>query len=253
MNNPDHVRAQYADASNPDARVALHRRFSTNSYGAFRWAVDRLLAAPHDVVLEVGGGPGGIWVSEGHRLPAGARIVFTDLSQGMIAEARRRIDDDRFVFAVADAQELPFANASFDAVVANHMLYHVPDLDRALSEFARVLRPRGRLLATTNGDHHMSQLRSLIQQDSFRVTGFSLENGERKLAGHFDNVVRERYPDGLDVTEAAPVIEYIRSMATFWIGRRPEGDLRRDVESVIEREGVFHIDKDAGIFTATKR
>jgi SAM-dependent methyltransferase len=253
MREPGHVRAQYADASNLDARVALHRRFSTNPYGAFRWAFDRLLAGPHGCVLDVGGGPGGIWVSERERLSPDARIVVTDLSSGMVTEARRRIGDGRFSFIVADAQNLPLPDASFDVAMANHMLYHVPDLASALAEIERVLRPGGRLIATTNGEKHMEQLRTLIGQTAFRVAGFSLENGAEKLASRFDDVVCERYPDGLDVTEAGPIIDYIRSMSTYWIGTRCEDDVRREIDAVISREGVFHIDKDAGLFTAVRR
>ena len=46
---------------------------------------------------------------------------------------------------VADVQDLPFPDASFDAVIANHMLFHVEDRPRALGEIVRVLRPDGRL------------------------------------------------------------------------------------------------------------
>jgi ubiquinone/menaquinone biosynthesis C-methylase UbiE len=48
-----------------------------------------------------------------------------------------------FSFAQADAQALPFRDASFDAVIANHMLYHVPDISRSLGEVRRVLKPSG--------------------------------------------------------------------------------------------------------------
>jgi SAM-dependent methyltransferase len=54
--------------------------------------------------------------------------------------------------AVADAQRLPLPDASAEAVLAMHMLHHVPDIDRAVAEMARVLRPGGVALAASNGD-----------------------------------------------------------------------------------------------------
>jgi SAM-dependent methyltransferase len=253
VNDPDHVKDQYTDSTNLDARIALHRRFSTNDYGATRWAFDRLLAGPHEMVLDVGGGPGTIWASQRARLPGSTRVVVTDLSIGMAGEAARRIADPRFRYSTADAQALPFRDATFDVVMANHMLYHVPELPRAVAEFARVLRPNGRLLATTNGSNHMAQLRKLTNQDLFRVRGFDLEDGGSKLASHFDQIVCEHYPDALEVTEVEPIVDYIRSMSDFWIGARSEDEMRRDIEAVIENEGIFRIEKDAGIFTAVRR
>jgi SAM-dependent methyltransferase len=255
MQDPAHVRVQYSDSSNLDARAAIHARFGTATQPWFSWVADRLLAGPHERVLDVGGGPGGIWASERHRLPGSTHIVSSDLSCGMAAEAKRRIEgDERFVFIASDAQAIPFPDASFDTVVANHMLYHVPDLNRGLAEVVRVLQPGGRLLAATNGERHMLQLRELISKDELIVVrGFSLENGRDLLAAHFADVTCDRYEEALDVTEAEPILAYIRSMADFWIGVSPEDDLRTQIDSVIERDGVFRIEKDVGLFVAVRR
>lgn len=77
-------------------------------------------------------------------------LVVTDLNEPMLAEARRRVGDDpRASWRTADAQELPFPDASFDAVVCAFCLMFVPDKARALGEMRRVLRPGGTLLLTT--------------------------------------------------------------------------------------------------------
>jgi ubiquinone/menaquinone biosynthesis C-methylase UbiE len=249
----EHVREQYRDSINLDARQALHSRFSTNAYGFHRWVFDRLLSSAHSAVLDVGGGPGHLWATEKGRLEASCRVVVTDLSHGMNREAARRIDDDRFRFAVADAQELPFGDDTFDVVVANHMLYHVPDISEAASEFARVLKPGGRLLAATNGSNHLRQLDDLVEDRSFSLGTFDLDVGASKLEPHFRDVTCERYDDAIEVTEAQPVVDYIASMATFWNGSRPQDEIRSEIEAVIEREGVFRIDKEAGLFTGVPR
>ena len=75
----------------------------------------------------------------------------------MVELARSRGVDAR----VGDVQEPPFEDASFDVVVAAWMLYHVPDLDRAVAELARVLRPGGRLVATTNAADHLQEMLEL--------------------------------------------------------------------------------------------
>jgi len=67
----------------------------------------------------------------------------------MLAAARSRAGSHVFLIA-GDAQWLPFADASFDCILAMHMLYHVPDRDLAIAEMRRVLRPGGVLLALTN-------------------------------------------------------------------------------------------------------
>jgi ubiquinone/menaquinone biosynthesis C-methylase UbiE len=70
---------------------------------------------------------------------------------------------DRF-FDVIDAQAIPYAGASFDAVVANHMLYHVQDRPRAFSEIRRALKPGGQLFVATNGQDHMAELWAMVMQ-----------------------------------------------------------------------------------------
>ena len=80
--------------------------------------------------------------------PPLARVGAADGSERLVELTGARGVDAR----VADAEDLPFADASYDLVAAMWMLYHVPDLDRALAEVRRVLRPGGHLLAVTNGE-----------------------------------------------------------------------------------------------------
>ncbi len=141
---------QYGDASNLNARIALHERFSANAYGWPRWVFDQLDLPDESHLLEIGCGAGGLWADNLDRIPAGWEITLTDASPGMLAEAQRNLSiQRRFAFRLADAQKLPFEDGAFDAVIANHMLYHVPDRPRAFSEIARVLRDGGTLYAAT--------------------------------------------------------------------------------------------------------
>ena len=126
---------QYKDSSNLDARVAIHQRFSTNSYGWFNWVFDALSKLPADAkILELGCGPGYLWKENISRIPAGWRITLSDLSSGMLDAAWRNlvVTGRAFKFEEIDAQSIPYPDETFDAVIANHMLYHVPDRRKAL-------------------------------------------------------------------------------------------------------------------------
>ena len=254
---------QYHDSSNLDARVQLHRRFSTNKYDWFLWAFEQLDIPPQSRILELGCGPGGLWLENSHRIPDGWEIVLSDLSRGMLQDAQWDLgaNQQRFHFVVVDAQSIPFQDESFDAVIANHVLYHVPDRMAAFSEIHRLLRPSGRFFAATNGRTHLQELRELMERfDPNIVFGtrdysFGLENGSAQLSKWFRKVQLRRYKDSLAVTEVDPLVAYIMSS----IGNAEAvftGDKLAALVTSIEREitsqGAIHIIKDVGIFEAIR-
>jgi SAM-dependent methyltransferase len=259
---------QYKDAGNLNARIELHRRFSQNPRPWARWIFDHLLAAlgPDAQILEIGCGPATLWAANLDRLPPGWRVTLSDFSPGMLDSARAAVavvaKADQFSFAVADAQTLPFAAESFDAAVANHMLYHVPDRPRALGELRRVLRSGGRLFSATNGHSHLRELDELTegytpvptaQALANAIMGFTLENGGEQLGAIFADVTLDRHQDELVVTDAAPLMAYVCSLRPE---RRPEGEtlarFTQEIERRIAADGAIRIGKDSGLFTARK-
>ena len=108
-------------------------------------AVQELRSAAPDSLLEIGCGTG-LLAERVARELSDAQVLATDRSERMVALTAERGIASR----VVDADELPFAEAGFDAVLAAWMLYHVPDLDRTLSEVRRVLRPGGRWVFSVN-------------------------------------------------------------------------------------------------------
>src|SRR5436305_15089237 len=84
----------------------------------------------------------------------------------MLEEARRNLEKGgrAFRFELMDAQAIPFEDRGFDAVIANHMLYHVPDRGLALAEVRRVLKPGGRLYTSTIGGSHLRELDELVSR-----------------------------------------------------------------------------------------
>jgi SAM-dependent methyltransferase len=273
-NDPTYLREQqYRDASNLNARLALHERFSTNTGDFHRWLFDHLLATlpPEAHIVEAGCGPADLWRKNLDRLPAGWTVMLTDFSPGMLEAATAALagHDDQFSIEQSDVQALPFDAGAFDAAVANFMLYHVPDRQRAIGELARVLAPGGRLFAATNGEQHMAELDALLAPYAVELVGdehdsapfaargaplgFSLQNGAAQLAPDFAGIALDVWPDALLVTEAEPLYAYVRSMA---VGMALPDDLAAriaaEIKERIAREGTIRIGKQSGLFTATK-
>lgn len=254
------VSDQYKNASNLDARIRLHQCFSTNHYGWTSWIFDRLQLGSESGILELGCGSGNLWLDNLDRIPDGWEMTLSDLSPGMLAEARDNLGKAGrpFRFQVMDAQAIPFETGSFDAIVANNMLYHVPDRPWALFEIHRVLRPGGRLFAATNGRDHLREIRELVstldpEADlTSAAAEFGLENGMDQLSQFFAHVSCHRYEDGLMVTEAEPLVAYILSSRRSRVVEENPQALVRLIESRMESGGAIFITKDAGLFEAIK-
>ena len=169
----------------------------------------------------MGCGPGQLWLDNLDRVPQGWGVTLSDFSPGMLDEARRNLQgaSHPFAFKQLDAQDIPFPDGAFDAVVANHMLYHVPNRGKALGEMAQVSIPGGRLYAATLGLGHMKDLSDLLHKfdpDAEPFGGrftelFSLENGAEQIMEHFSEVDLQLYDDALVVTEAEPLVDYVLS------------------------------------------
>lgn len=240
---------QYATDANLRARISLHQRFSTATEDWHRWLFGRVAPPGGARILEVGCGPAEFWKRNLDRIDPTWRLTLTDLSPGML-EAAREVLGDRAEYAVADVQELPFADESFDVVLASHMLYHAADRPKALAEIRRVLVSGGTLHAATNGNGHMRQLDELVADDwdfSRHGRAFGLESGVPQLEPFFVDITEERLESRLDVTELEPLVAYVGSASTF------QGDLeriRRDAQGILERDGVFRIDAQPGVLHA---
>ena len=180
LNAPEHVVRQYESEAGLAARKAVYREVTGPD--ARQIAVEEVLRGAPDHVLEVGCGEGEL----AERLAAIVTdVVAVDQSLRMVELTRGRGVDAR----VADVQELPFPDDSFDAVLAAWMLYHVDDLNRGLSEIRRVLRPGGRLVATTNSAAHLGELLALGCITRWDLP-FAAENAAAILERHFANVER---------------------------------------------------------------
>jgi len=268
--DPQTVNEQYGTSVNLDARIRLHANFSTNQYGWLPWVFDQLLTLPANAqILEIGCGTGQLWAANRKRIPPTWTITLSDRSAGMVAQTEAAVADrntstKRASFKVDhfDAQQIPYPAARFDAVIANHMLYHVPDLPQTLAECRRVLKRGGRFFAATNGQAHMVALGELAARFDERlniknllaVEHFRLEDGAAQLAPHFSQIVCARYEDALVVTEATALVEYILSTAPSALRQATDRQrLHHFIEGAMAEEGgAITIEKSTGLFIGTK-
>lgn len=262
------VNQEYESAFNLQTRIHLHDKFSVNPYKWHHWLFDRLMMPNPCAILELGCGDGTFWQRNVDRVPVHWHVTLTDLSEGMLNDAREQLEDclpnDQFYFTPADARSIPFPDASFDAVMANHMLYHVSERHQALKEIRRVLKPGGVLYASTMGMNHMKEVKEFLgvinhNYDSGRqdfACEFGLENGEEQLhAAGFIDVRIERYQDALRVMDPKPLTAYIRTTPG---GRESLTDARLSklenmLNETIRLKGSIQITKEVGLFVAFRK
>ena len=148
------LKTQYRDASNISARIRLHHEFSTNPQGWFPWVYEQCEIADGQLILEVGCGNGALWTENRDKLPASLAITLSDVSSGMLRDARRSIGaaDSRFSFRSFDCHEIPYPDESFDLVIANHVLFYCQEPGRVFSEVRRVLKKAAAFFAVPMAD-----------------------------------------------------------------------------------------------------
>ena len=253
------LKDQYRDSANLDARVRVHRLFSTNKYGWNHWYFDQLDLPATARILELGCGPGYLWRDNLARLPASWDVTLSDFSAGMLDRARENLHERDFRYEQIDAQAIPFDDHTFDTVIANHMLYHVPDRATALREMRRVLKPGGAAYIATNGNRHLAELYDLKQRFDPAINFgwgarahevFSLDSGDAEVREVFATVDVRRYDDNLIVTEVQPLVEYVLSMVEPAVAAARRAELTAFIEREMNVSGRIFIAKDSGMFIA---
>jgi SAM-dependent methyltransferase len=251
---------QYRDSTKLMARMTLHIKYGRKS--ALAELTDLVRIAPGARVLDVGCGPGWFWTRAAAKFPDDISIVLTDISPGMVEEAFQRVSGigrwPGVRAEIADVCALPFADKSFDLVLAMHMLYHAPDPDKALAGIARVLRDGGTLVASTNGAANLASLFEL----GHRVLGgptadpaasvFGLETGEAIMRQHFRDVEVHRSADVMRITDPADVVAY---MTSFPPGDEADDNTRAKLKAAVEAAfaaggGAITTIRDAGYIIA---
>lgn len=259
-NEETNIIEQYKNAKNLNDRIRLHEKYSTNKQGWFNWLFEKIDFSKVNRLLELGCGNGKLW--QENKIDLRNREIFlSDISEGMVEEVRNKLGSD-FNCIVADAEKIPFKDAYFDSIIANHVLFYLNDLNQGLKEISRVLKPNGVLYCSTYGKSHMKEITDIVQSFDSRINlsnhslydVFGLENGEDILKKYFKSVQRMDYQDSLEITESKPLIDYIMSCH----GNQNEilgpklNEFKEYIEEILKKDGKIVVTKEAGLFKCTK-
>ena len=124
------LKNQYQNASNISSRINLHSLYSVNQEGWFPWVCQQCQIHEGMNILELGCGDGALWTQNLSKLPGNIHITLSDISEGMLRDARRAIGgkDPRFSFKAFDCHTIPPRIGTFDLVIANHVLFYCDDI-----------------------------------------------------------------------------------------------------------------------------
>lgn len=261
MNRAENVAVQYADDKNLAVRRSLHEKHSTNRQGFYPWLFENYQFPPNGRILELGCGNAGQWDNGIGLLPEGCTLLLSDWSAGMVETAKKKYGRYKNIsYQQIDIQNIPYRGESFDVVIANHMLFHVPDLDGALSEVCRILKRGGVFYSSTNGNGGMRAfLRDALKRLDADTKAFSeelsfdLQNGEASLRKHFSSVERLDYEDSFAITETRDLIDWFKSTLSIASYTEREIDGLFDYfEEIRKKDGAIHIPKECGLFVSAK-
>ena len=254
-NDSSAVREQYRTSDNLDIRIRIHRQYSTNRQGFGNWIASHYRIGQGAAVLELGCGTGDIWVGREDMAAKCAKLVLSDFSEGMLAQARKNLRAQKGIsYSVVDIQDIPFGDGTFDIVIANMMLYHVPDIQKGLAEVRRVLKENGTFYCATYGENGiMEYLCGLFREYGVQDRSnhrFTLQNGRKQLSGFFSSVARYDYADALKVTNPEDIADYVYSLAGMTELRRLPRETLLSVFRENAVDGALYIPKEYGLFVA---
>jgi len=270
--DPQILREQeYADDGHLDVRRRTHQLYTVDPVDFGQWTLERLVWQGDERVLDVGCGPGDLLREMARQHQGWGALIGLDFSAGMIAKASGLARDLPVRFFVGDAQSLSFPDASFEVVLARHMLYHVPDIGQAVAEAARVLGPSGRFLTVTNSAHTMADYTAFRRSAAAHLPGvvepelasgrFSLENAPAWLEPHFREIETHILRGTLRFPSAQPFVDYFASARAMSMQPgHSEAEwqavleyVSAQVEAVIARQGHFDVGKVTGAVVGVKK
>jgi len=256
------ISKQYHDSKNFVARIDINRKFRTNPQPWTSWIFDQIKFPEMPQILELGCGNAILWKTNQAKIGADYHIKLTDFSEGMLKDAQNVLGNikNKFEYNVMDAQQITYPNNYFDIIIANLMLYHIPNRKKAYSEITRALKIDGSFYASTFGMKNMQELNNLVHNYDSELdcsleklsNEFGLENGKSQLEEYFEEVEIKKYPDHLEITEPKPIINYVLSFGrnkAVLTDKKLES-FRNYLNEEIEDRNMIRVTKDTGIFIA---
>lgn len=257
------VREQYKTVENLNLRTNLHS-YNVNKINWNDWCAEQMKFPEKARILELGAGTGGFWQENKQYIGKELNITLSDSSLAILESAKEKLKsvEQNFNYEEIDVQDIPYEDESFDIVIARHMLYLVPDIEKALSEISRVLKKGGILYATTNAKDTMYELNQLVESfdDTLGLNNngmcarFELENGKPLIDKYFNEVETEAFTQKIVVDKAEPIVNYKASSikgSTILVGEKKE-QFSKFVEEYIKLNGNVTINTKSYMFKARK-
>ena len=247
------IEKQYQTAKNLNTRISIHDKYSTNHQSFGEWIMSHYALKPACRILELGCGTGDMWKGKLSLLDGDSHLTLTDFSTGMLETAKKNIERSALVdFKVVDIQDIPYEENTFDVVIANMMLYHVPNLDKGLSEVRRVLKPDGVFYCATYGEHGIMEFINDTLKE-YRISGsigktFTLQNGGESLGKHFSKVEKLTREDGLAITYIPDFVDYVLSMSSLSGLESASAELLLQAFEKKSVNGTLYVPKEYGMF-----
>lgn len=266
----DLVRKHFATDDHLRIRQEIHDQYTVPDRSFAEWALDRVPWQGSERLLDVGCG-NGLYYNKLVERQQDVNYYGMDLLESMVEHHPLR---NKHRIMLGNAEKLPYANDSFDIVMANHMMHHIDNIETALSEFRRVLTPSGVLVIATNSMSTMPELQVLMRRAIVLLTRsgaasvrapemptdrFALENGIRMLSQHFFAIMRHDLPSALVFPDVDPAMRYLESTRDLRENSLPDDVvwedvmmiMRQQINQLIKHLGELVINKQAGVLIAS--
>ena len=253
------VLKQYENKNNLKTRMNIHEMYSTNKQGFMNWIFEKYQLEKNFKILELGCGDSTIWKNHIGKCEIKYSLTLSDISPGMIQSSKKNLANKKNIdYKIIDIQNIPYDDDTFDIVIANMMLYHVPDINLGLKEVNRVLKPNGTFYCATFGEknvvsyiNNVAKIKILNEMSN----KFTLQNGNIILSPFFNCIQKDIYNDSLNITDLSHLIDYLNSFSEF--SKLSHNELNNIVillkEEFDKNDGIINIPKEYGIFIAKEK
>lgn len=261
-NDQKHLKEKsYKTAEKLNIRIETHQKYTQPKVEFYDWILDQIEWSGDETVFDIGCGSG-LYAS--HVSKRCDQYFACDLSLGMLQDGAGK--SHRCVNL--DAMEIPLADNSADIVLANHMIYHIPNQEKGVAEFRRILKEGGRMIAATNSNESMQELKDIRSKamnaifpdfpelDESMASTFNLEEGDELLKTAFEHVELRVLESWLVFPEPQPVIDYVGSSRDWWeevfrgtiSWQDYEDSLRMTLDQHFAENDEFRVSKKTGAF-----
>ncbi|OJI09206.1 MAG: hypothetical protein COV08_01800 [Candidatus Vogelbacteria bacterium CG10_big_fil_rev_8_21_14_0_10_49_38] len=260
---------QYSSAEKLLARWNLYD-YSIPKIDIYKTALKMLSLKGNEDIFEAGCGNGDVLLGLRRNGYTG-RLVGMDINDKMFNEAKKIQKQENLrpiEFKIGSADKLPFPDKSFDLIFAFFMLYHVPDINKTLIEWKRVLKDSGKILIATASSSNKPKhkiFKKLIEESVKETTSpqfshfFNLENGEKQLAKVFKVTDKFIYKGKIKIKKPELYLKALDSIRDMFdptipisIWNKERNAIEAKIEKEIEKYGHFTDTVKRGFFICEK-